>query len=99
MTLFDMKGKVAVITGSTRMKAGTATKLALNMLSTSLMVKLGKTYGNLMVDMHASNAKLVERALRLTVQATGADPERARAMLERWGGWRYQTLADRVRDL
>ncbi len=72
-----------VISGSTRLKAGTAQKIALNTLSSALMVRLHKVYGNLMVDMHASNAKLVERALRLTVQATGAEPERARAMLER----------------
>lgn len=72
-----------VISGSTRLKAGTAQKIALNTLSSALMVRLHKVYGNLMVDMHASNAKLVERALRLTVQATGAEPECARAMLER----------------
>src|SRR5690606_31261538 len=50
-----------VVTGSTRMKAGTATKLALNMISTAVMVQLGKTWGNLMVDLRASNAKLRDR--------------------------------------
>ncbi|KAI3607369.1 glucokinase regulator family [Moniliophthora roreri] len=54
-----------VITGSTRMKAGTATKMVLNMLSTGLQIKLGKTYGNLMIDVKATNAKLVDRARRI----------------------------------
>lgn len=60
-----------VISGSTRMKAGTATKLVLNMLTTGAMVQLGKTYGNLMVDMKATNTKLVARAHRLASQLTG----------------------------
>ena len=64
-----------VIAGSTRMKAGTAQKLALNTLSTVTFVKLGKTYGNLMVDVHASNDKLRARARRAVAIATGA-PER-----------------------
>src|SRR5690606_16226501 len=54
-----------VLSGSTRMKAGTATKMVLNMLSTGAMVLLGKTYGNLMVDMRATNSKLAERAQRI----------------------------------
>lgn len=64
-----------VITGSTRMKAGTATKLVLNMLTTGIMVRLGKTYGNLMVDLKATNTKLTARAQRLASQLTGL-PER-----------------------
>lgn len=60
-----------VITGSTRLKSGTAQKLVLNMLSTASMVRIGKTYGNLMVDMIASNAKLVARAARMVSEATG----------------------------
>jgi len=60
-----------VITGSTRMKAGTATKLVLNMLTTGTMVRLGKTYGNLMVDLRATNTKLTARARRLAAQLTG----------------------------
>lgn len=60
-----------VITGSTRLKSGTAQKLVLNMLSTASMVRIGKTYGNLMVDMIASNEKLVARAARIVSQATG----------------------------
>ena len=60
-----------VIAGSTRLKAGTAQKMALNMLSTATMVLLGKTFGNLMVDVRATNQKLHERALSILAQATG----------------------------
>jgi N-acetylmuramic acid 6-phosphate etherase len=60
-----------VIAGSTRLKAGTAQKMALNMLSTGAMVLLGKTFGNLMVDVRATNQKLHERALTILAQATG----------------------------
>jgi N-acetylmuramic acid 6-phosphate etherase len=66
-----------VITGSTRMKAGTAQKLVLNMLSTGVMVRLGKTYGNLMVDLQAANQKLQARARRIVAQACQVDEERA----------------------
>jgi N-acetylmuramic acid 6-phosphate etherase len=66
-----------VLTGSTRLKAGTAEKMVCNMLSTASMVRLGKAYGNLMVDVKASNEKLVDRARRIVVQATGADPDTA----------------------
>ena len=62
-----------LVSGSTRLKAGTAQKVALNTISTALMVRLGKVYGNLMVDLRATNAKLRRRALALTVHATGAD--------------------------
>lgn len=74
-----------VITGSTRMKSGTAQKLVLNMLSTAVMVKLGKVYGNLMVDVQASNEKLVERAVSIVRMATGADGSVARETLSRCG--------------
>lgn len=70
------------ITGSTRMKAGTAQKMVLNMLSTGVMIKLGKVYGNLMIDVRASNAKLRDRAQRIVREATGVDVIRAAAMLE-----------------
>lgn len=60
------------LTGSTRMKSGTAQKLVLNMLSTGAMVKLGKVYQNLMVDVKATNVKLIDRACRIVVEATGA---------------------------
>ena len=70
-----------VISGSTRLKAGTAQKIALNTFSSALMVRLNKVYGNLMVDFKPSNAKLVLRAVRLTMFATGADEHAARAVL------------------
>ncbi|MCL2843538.1 MAG: N-acetylmuramic acid 6-phosphate etherase [Oscillospiraceae bacterium] len=66
-----------VIMGSTRMKAGTAQKMILNMISTSLMIKYGKVYGNLMVDVVPSNIKLVERACRIITMATGCSEEDA----------------------
>lgn len=74
-----------VISGSTRLKAGTAQKIALNTFSSSVMVRLHKVYGNLMVDLRASNAKLVRRALRLTVRATGAPEPAAEAALQAAG--------------
>ncbi len=70
-----------VISGSTRMKAGTAQKIALNAFSSALMVRLNKVYGNLMVDLKATNAKLIRRAERLTMLATGCDAGTARAAL------------------
>ena len=74
-----------VISGSTRLKAGTAQKMALNTFSSSVMVRLNKVYGNLMVDMRATNAKLVRRALALTVRASGASEEQAREALAECG--------------
>lgn len=71
-----------VISGSTRLKAGTSQKIALNTFSSALMVRLNKVYGNLMVDLKPTNAKLVLRAVRLTMYATGADEAAARAALE-----------------
>ena len=71
-----------VITGSTRMKSGTAQKMVLNMLSTGTMVKLGKVYGNLMVDVKVTNQKLADRARRLVMQLTDADEDTAQALLE-----------------
>ncbi|KGO13278.1 N-acetylmuramic acid 6-phosphate etherase [Clostridium botulinum] len=70
------------ITGSTRMKAGTAQKMVLNMLSTGAMVKTGKVYGNLMVDLKATNEKLVERAKRIVMQATGSKREQVEKILK-----------------
>ena len=72
-----------VITGSTRMKAGTATKLVLNMISTATMVKLGKTYGNLMVDMQPKNAKLRDRTLRIFMELTHLPHEQSLERLSR----------------
>jgi len=74
-----------VITGSTRLKSGTAQKLVLNMLSTASMVRIGKTYGNLMVDMIASNGKLVARAARVVAEATGRSISEAEAALAKAG--------------
>jgi N-acetylmuramic acid 6-phosphate etherase len=71
-----------VISGSTRLKAGTSQKIALNSFSSALMVRLNKVYGNLMVDLKPTNAKLLLRAVRLTMFATGADEDAARAVLE-----------------
>lgn len=75
-----------VINGSTRLKAGTAQKMVLNMISTGVMIRLGKTYGNLMVDLQPNNAKLRERALWIIMQATGLSAEEAAAQLEACGG-------------
>lgn len=72
-----------VITGSTRMKAGTAQKLILNMLTTGSMIKIGKVYSNLMVDVQASNLKLIERAKRIVCEATGIPRSQAEALLEK----------------
>ena len=70
-----------IITGSTRLKAGTATKLVLNMLTTVSMIKLGKVYNNLMVDVNASNTKLVARSIRIVQAVTGVDLATAEAAL------------------
>ena len=74
-----------VISGSTRLKAGTAQKMVLNMLSTGAMVLLGKTYGNLMVDLQPANAKLRRRAVRIVQSATGLDATAAAAALHAAG--------------
>lgn len=74
-----------ILTGSTRMKAGTATKLALNMLSTGLMIKLGYSFGNLMVNVQPKNHKLVDRAERIIMDATGTPRTRAAELLEASG--------------
>jgi N-acetylmuramic acid 6-phosphate etherase len=75
-----------VLSGSSRLKAGTAQKMVLNMLSTASMVKLGKTYGNLMVDLKASNEKLKIRALSLVMQIAKVDQDAAQHALERCNG-------------
>ncbi len=74
-----------VLTGSTRMKAGTATKLVLNMLSTGIMIRAGAVYGNLMVNVQPTNAKLVDRAERIIVEATGCKREDAAGLLAETG--------------
>ncbi|WP_371643907.1 MULTISPECIES: N-acetylmuramic acid 6-phosphate etherase [unclassified Streptomyces] len=75
-----------LLTGSTRLKAGTAQKLVLNLVSTITMIRLGKTYGNLMVDLRASNEKLRARSRRILTLATGAPDEEIEAALDATGG-------------
>lgn len=75
-----------VVTGSTRMKAGTATKLVLNTITTGAMIRLGKTYGNLMVDLQATNVKLTDRSERIVAEVCGVSRDDARAVIHRAGG-------------
>ena len=75
-----------VVTGSTRLKAGTATKMVLNMISTAAMIRLGKTLGNLMVDLQPGNAKLRDRSLRILRMVTGITREASEASLRAAGG-------------
>jgi len=74
-----------VVTGSTRMKAGTATKLVLNTITTGAMIRLGKTYGNLMVHLRATNNKLIDRSQRIVMEVTGVSREDATRLIERAG--------------
>ncbi|CRZ65852.1 N-acetylmuramic acid-6-phosphate etherase [Vibrio cholerae] len=74
-----------VVTGSSRMKAGTAQKLVLNMLTTGAMIKSGKVFGNLMVDVEATNAKLIQRQTNIVVEATSVSAEQAEAALAACG--------------
>lgn len=76
------------VTGSTRMKAGTAQKLVLNMISTAVMIKLGRVEDNKMVDMQLSNAKLVERGILMIVEKFGIEREEAKSLLEKHGSVR-----------
>ncbi len=76
------------VTGSTRMKSGTAQKLVLNMLSTSVMIKLGRVVGNKMVDMQLSNAKLVDRGTKMVMKETGLGYEKSKAALLKYGSVR-----------
>ncbi len=83
-----------VLTGSTRMKAGTATKLVLNMLSTGVMVRTGTVFGNLMVNVKPTNAKLVDRAHRILIAATGCTPDRAAQLLREAGSVKLAILME-----
>ena len=76
------------VTGSTRMKSGTAQKLVLNMISTSVMIQLGRVKGNKMFDMQLTNDKLVERAVNMIIESTQADTETARHLLDKYGSVR-----------
>lgn len=84
-----------VLTGSTRMKAGTATKMVLNMLSTGVMVRTGATFGNLMVNMRPTNAKLVDRAERIIAEAAGCDLSTAAERLKEAGSVKLAVLMQR----
>jgi N-acetylmuramic acid 6-phosphate etherase len=75
-----------VVTGSTRLKAGTATKMILNMITTGAMIRIGKTYGNLMVDLRATNAKLKDRSERILMTLCEITRDESRALLEQSGG-------------
>lgn len=76
------------LTGSTRMKSGTAQKLVLNMISTSVMIRLGKVKGNKMVDMQMTNEKLVNRAIHMIIDELGVSPDEAESLLEEYGSVR-----------
>ena len=75
-----------VVTGSTRMKAGTATKLVLNAITTGAMIRLGKTFGNLMVDLRATNEKLRDRSARIVMEVCDIERDEAQDLIERAGG-------------
>ncbi len=85
-----------VITGSTRMRAGTATKLVLNMLSTGAMIRTGMVYGNLMVNVQPTNEKLKDRAIRIIAAATGVDEEQAAALLAQAGAVRVAIVMQKL---
>jgi N-acetylmuramic acid 6-phosphate etherase len=85
-----------VITGSTRLRAGTATKLALNMLSTGAMIRLGMVYGNLMVNVQPTNVKLKDRATRIIAAATGVDEKRAAELLAETGAVRVAIVMQKL---
>jgi N-acetylmuramic acid 6-phosphate etherase len=84
------------LTGSTRMKAGTATKLVLNMLSTGVMIRTGATYGNLMVNVQTTNEKLVDRGQRIVMEATGIDQPAAAALLKEAGSVKTAILMQKL---
>jgi N-acetylmuramic acid 6-phosphate etherase len=88
-----------VISGSTRLKAGTATKLVLNMLTTGAMVLLGKTYGNLMVDLQATNRKLADRSRRIVQALTGLSSDQSQDFLQRAGGDVKRATVVALRDV
>lgn len=88
-----------VLTGSTRLKAGTAQKMVLNMISTAVMIRLGKTYSNLMVDVQPTNVKLRQRARRIVAEATGLDLQRASEVLSVCNGEVKTAIVAIVADL
>ena len=84
-----------ILTGSTRLKAGTATKIALDIINSGAMVALGKVRGNLMIDLHASSTKLRDRAIRLVAELTGSDYNSAREQLET-ANWNLRAVVDKI---
>jgi N-acetylmuramic acid 6-phosphate etherase len=93
--MIDLAVGPEILTGSTRLKAGTATKVALNIISTGAMVALGKVRGNLMIDLHASSSKLRDRATRLVAQLSQCDYDAARQLLEA-NGWNLRVVVDKI---
>ena len=87
--------KPELLTGSTRLKAGTATKVALNIISTGAMVGLGKVRGNLMIDLYTSSAKLRDRAVRMVAELAHCDYNAAREQLEA-SGWNLRTTLEKI---
>ena len=85
-----------IVTGSTRMKAGTATKLVLNMLSTGVLIRLGYVYGNLMVNVQPTNTKLADRAARIVATITGLDPGRSAQLLAQAGSVKTAVVMQRL---
>jgi N-acetylmuramic acid 6-phosphate etherase len=85
-----------IVTGSTRMKAGTATKLVLNMLSTGALIRLGYVYGNLMVNVQPTNTKLADRAARIVAEITGLGYDAAAQLLQRAGSVKTAVVMDRL---
>ena len=88
-----------ILTGSTRLKAGTATKLVLNMLTTGAMIRIGKTFGNLMVDLRATNTKLVARTRRIVAKLTGVDEEEAERLVAAADGELKTAVVARARGV
>jgi len=84
-----------VLTGSTRLKAGTATKVALNIISTGAMVALGKVRGNLMIDLHTTSSKLRDRAVRVVAELMQCDYDSARRLLEA-SGWNLRAVVEKI---
>ncbi|MFC6315342.1 N-acetylmuramic acid 6-phosphate etherase [Lapidilactobacillus achengensis] len=88
-----------ILTGSTRLKAGSAQKMVLNMLSTVSMIKVGKVYGNLMVDLHATNEKLIDRAIRIIKDTTGVSSSVALSELKKANGSTKVAIVALLRDI
>lgn len=88
-----------IVSGSTRMKAGTATKMILNSITTAAMIRLGKTYGNLMVDLRATNSKLRERSRRIVRTIADVDEETAQILLDRCDGEVKTAIVSSVRNV